>query len=131
MSDIPMSADEQVQIINLEAQRYRAMLEGDVATLSGLCADELVYTHSKGERDDKKSYLSKVCNRFFVYHEIAHPADRVLVVGKVALVTGRMTARVTVAGEACNIDNSYLAVWVKKGRSWRFYAYQPTPRHPE
>src|SRR5271169_985977 len=87
------------EIKALEDRRYRAMLDADIAALDALCSDDLIYTHSKGDHDDKRSYLDKVGSRHFTYLEITHPADRILVVhDAAALVTGRMTAKVSVAG---------------------------------
>ena len=63
------------------------------AVLDKLCSDDLIYTHSKGDRDDKRSYLHKVGFGHFTYLEITHPADRILVAHGAALVTGRMTTR--------------------------------------
>ena len=97
------------EIKALEERRYRAMIAGDAAVLDELCSDDLIYTHSKGDHDDKRSYLHKVGSRYFTYLEITHLADRILVVDSVALVTGRMTARVSVAGTIVHIDNRYLA----------------------
>lgn len=123
-----MFDNDQRTILDLEDRRYEAMLSGDVAQLSELCSARLSYTHSRGERDDKKSYLEKVAAGFFVYHEIAHPADNVILAGDAALVTGRMTARVSVSGAVRHIDNSYLAAWLREdGGAWRLVAYQPTP----
>ena len=103
------------------------MLEGDVVVLGEICSDNLIYTHSKGDYDDKRSYLHKVGSRYFTYHEITHPADRILIVDGAALVTGRMTAKVSVLGEVKHIDNRYLAVWAREHGNWKFVAYQPTP----
>ena len=111
----------------LENKRYRAMIAGDVAVLDDLCSDDLIYTHSKADYDDKQSYLHKVGTRYFTYLEITHPADRILVVNGAALVTGRMTAKVLVAGTIVQVDNRYLAVWVREQGAWKFVAYQPTP----
>jgi hypothetical protein len=105
------------------------MLAGDAAVLDDLCSDDLIYTHSKADYDDKRSYLRQVGARYFTYLEITHPADRILVVDSAALVTGRMTAEVLVAGTIVHIDNRYLAVWGREGGAWRFVAYQPTPDH--
>jgi hypothetical protein len=102
------------EIKALEERRYRAMIAGDAAVLDELCSDNLIYTHSKGDHDDKRSYLHKVGSRYFTYLEITHLADRILVVDSAALVTGRMTARVSVAGTIVHIDNRYLAVWVQR-----------------
>jgi ketosteroid isomerase-like protein len=115
------------EIEALEDRRYRAMIDGDTAVLDELCSDDLIYTHSKGDHDDKRSYLHKVGSRYFTYIEITHPADRVLIVGGAALVTGRMTAKVSVVGRVVHIDNRYLAVWVREHGGWKFVAYQPTP----
>jgi Domain of unknown function (DUF4440) len=86
------------EIKALEDRRYRAMLAGDIAVLDELCSDDLIYTHSKADFDDKQSYLHKVGARYFTYLEITHSADRILVVDGAALVTGRMTANVSVVG---------------------------------
>jgi hypothetical protein len=103
-------------------------IDGDTAVLDALCSDELIYTHSKGDHDDKRSYLHKVGSRHFTYLEITHPADRILVVDGAAIVTGRMTAKVSVAGRGIvHVDNRYLAVWVREHGGWKFVAYQPTP----
>jgi hypothetical protein len=116
------------EIKTLEDRRYRAMLDADVDVLNALCSDDLIYTHSKGNHDDKGSYLDKVGSRHFNYLAITHPADRILVVDGAALVTGRMTADVEVAGRGIvHVDNRYLAVWLRERGGWKFVAYQPTP----
>jgi hypothetical protein len=48
------------EIKALEDRRYRAMIAGDTAVLDELCSDDLIYTHSKADHDDKASYLQKV-----------------------------------------------------------------------
>jgi hypothetical protein len=103
------------------------MIVGDIAVLDEFCSDDLIYTQSKCDHDDKLSYLHKFGFRYFTYLEITHPADRILVVDGAALVTGRMTAKVSQAGTIVHIDNRYLAVWVREHGAWKFVAYQPTP----
>jgi Domain of unknown function (DUF4440) len=115
------------EIKALEDRRYRAMLAGDTAALDELCSADLIYTHSKADYDDKPSYLHKVGTRYFAYLEITHRADRILVVDGAALVTGRMTANVSVEGTIVHVNNRYLAVWVREQGAWKFVAYQPTP----
>jgi hypothetical protein len=41
------------------------MLAGDAAVLDDLCSDDLIYTHSKADYDDKRSYLHQVGTRYF------------------------------------------------------------------
>ena len=45
------AAIEEIKV--LEDRRYRAMLAGDTAVLDELCSDDLIYTHSKADYDDK------------------------------------------------------------------------------
>ncbi len=115
------------EILELETRRYAAMQAGDVAALRDLLADDLVYTHSFGDRDSKTSYLDKVAAGVFRYGEIRRSEEQVLIHGDSATVVGRMGADVHVAGTLRRLDNRFLAIWVKQGGRWQFLAYQPTP----
>src|ERR1700735_4309012 len=57
-------------LIDPTALRYSAILAVDMAVLDELCSDDLIYTHSKADYDDKRSYLHKVGSRYFIYLEI-------------------------------------------------------------
>jgi hypothetical protein len=53
--------------------------------------------------------------------------ERVDVLGDSAVVVGRMTADLTVAGTAKTIDNLALAVWTRAEGEWQLIAYASTP----
>jgi uncharacterized protein DUF4440 len=117
-------------LLSFTANPIRLFLNTTVrytAMLAELCWDDLIYTHSKADHDDKASCLRKVGTRYFTYLEITHPADRILVVDSAALVTGRMTAKVLVEDTIVHVDDRHLAVWVREYGAWKFIAYQPTP----
>jgi hypothetical protein len=113
-------------VLAAEDRRYRAMQDGDLATLEQMCADELSYAHSSGARDTKDEYLAKVRSGYYVYQRIDHPVERVEVVGDAAIVVGRMTADLLVGGTPKSIDNLALAVWTRASGEWRLLAYAPT-----
>jgi Domain of unknown function (DUF4440) len=113
-------------VLAAEDRRYRAMQDGDLATLEQMCADELSYAHSSGARDTKDEYLAKVRSGYYVYQRIDHPVERVEVVGDAAIVVGRMTADLLVDGIPKTIDNLALAVWTRASGDWRLLAYAPT-----
>jgi ketosteroid isomerase-like protein len=115
------------EIRTLEDRRYKAMLGGDIVTLSDILSDDLIYSHSRGERDNKADYIRKVKEGIFRYVEISHPIDRIAIFGDSAVVWGRMMAHAIVAEETKELNNAFLAVWVKQSGRWRFVAYQPTP----
>ena len=60
VNHMPKNEAAIAEIKALEDRRYRAMLAGDMAVLDELCLDDLIYTHSKADSDDKRSYLHKV-----------------------------------------------------------------------
>lgn len=120
-------SSQEMEIRALEDRRYAAMLAGDVQTLADLCSDAMIYTHSRGDRDTRASYLARVAEKFFVYHEIDHPVEKIVLGSDSALVFGAMRARARVNGEERTLNNSCLAVWVREAGAWKFAAFQPTP----
>lgn len=103
------------------------MIDHDVETLDQLCAPELVYTHSRGERDTKESYLDRVRAGFVRYGHIDHPIEKIVVADDFALVWGEMHATAWIGDEQRILANSALAVWIRIEGRWRLAGYQPTP----
>ena len=116
------------EITALEEKRFRLMLVKDADTLEELLDEALVYTHSFGDRDTRESYLQKFREDFFDYHRIDHRIDGIVTRGNAAIVTGFMSAQVTVGGQQRTIENVYTAVWGREvGMPWQLVAFQPTP----
>ena len=76
--------------VELEEQRYRAMLDADVATLDRLLDDGLTYTHSSGVVDTKTTYLAGVRDKTWEYKNISREHERVIDRGSCALVFCRL-----------------------------------------
>lgn len=110
-----------------EDRRYRAVVDGDLAVLEELFADELSYAHSSGDVDTRETYLEKLRTRYYVYRRIDHPVDRVVLVGDCALVVGRMVADLEVQGRPKQLDQLALAVWTRARGPWQLLAFAPTP----
>jgi ketosteroid isomerase-like protein len=124
---MPAMTTTEDDVLAADELRYRAMVDGDLATLDQLCAEELSYAHSNGARDTKAEYFAKLRSGYYVYHRIDHPVERVAVTGETAVVIGRMTADIHAGGVAKTIDNLALAVWTRASGSWQLLAYAPTP----
>jgi hypothetical protein len=115
------------QISALEARRYQAMTDADIATLDELFSADLVYTHSDATADSKQSYLDRVATGFFRYGPMTHPEHSIVVRGDCALVFHDMRGEVLVNGETTRVLNSRsLAVWVREDGNWALLAFQPT-----
>ena len=118
--------DAKRTVLDLETQRYAAMVRSDVHTLARMFADELVYSHSDGGRDTKGSLLEKIVSGYLTYFAIDNPDQEVTIIDRTAVVTGRMVAHLNVDGAARRLNNRCLSVWVLRGGDWLFLAYQPT-----
>jgi ketosteroid isomerase-like protein len=114
-------------IRQLEDQRYRAMCEGDVATLEKLLADSLVYTHSYGGSDDKASYLDGVRTNKWVYRRIERPKENIQLHGDCAVVTGQVRIELVSDGKPKTLQSAYTNVWIKGPTGWQMVAWQSTP----
>ena len=128
--DSVMTADDDVtakQISALEARRYQAMTDADIATLDELFSADMVYTHSDASADSKQSYLDRLANGYFRYGPMTHPEHSIVVHGDCALVFHDMRGEVLVDGQTKRALNSRsLAVWVREAGNWALLAFQPT-----
>jgi len=113
-------------ISELEARRYKAMTEADIATLEELFSPDMVYTHSDASSDSKETYLGKLASGHFDYGPIEHPEHSIVVRGDCALVFHDMRGEVLVAGQPRALNSRSLAVWVWENERWVLVAYQPT-----
>jgi hypothetical protein len=103
------------------------MIDSDIDTLDELCSPLLIYTHSRGERDTKESYLAAVRSGHIRYEHIDHPIEKVVVGDGCALVWGEMHATAWIGHEKRTLANSAFAVWMRTDGAWRLAGYQPTP----
>jgi len=118
---------DEASIRQLEDQRYRAMCEGDIATLEKLLADSLVYTHSYGGSDGKASYLEGVRTNKWVYRRIERPKENIQLHGDCAVVTGQVRIELVSEVKAKTLQNDYTNVWIKGPKGWQMVAWQSTP----
>jgi ketosteroid isomerase-like protein len=114
------------RISELEARRYQAMTDADVATLRELFSPSLVYTHSDASSDGKQSYLDRIATGDLDYGPIDHPETSVVVHGDCAIVVGDMRGEVHIGGQLRALNSRALAVWVREGDNWLLLAWQPT-----
>lgn len=114
-------------IRRLEDERFRAMCEGDVATLNRLLADSLVYTHSYGGADSKASYLDGIRAKKWQYRKIERPKEDIQLHGDCAVVTGQVRIELLSEGKPKTLNSAYTNVWIKGPKGWQMVAWQSTP----
>ena len=110
-----------------EDRRYAAMIAKDVAALEELLAEELVYTHSTGLVDSKRSYIDAIAARRFDYRGAKRLEENVVDHGDAALVTGQVEIEAVAGGQTINLNARFTVLYVRQDGSWRFAAWQSTP----
>ena len=115
-----------------EEQRRQAMLGGDIAALEALLSEGLVYVHSTGGRDTKTTYLDKLASGNLKYLSLSFEDLQVHGAGPVHVVTGRMSAEVSIGGQSKAVRSLFLTVWMPEPGAdgqqvMRMLAYQGAP----
>lgn len=124
--------DLSTEIMACEQARCAALLDRDVAALSNLLSDRLVFTHANALSEGKDAIVAKMKAGSLVYRSLDVTDQQVIDLGDTALLLSRLTALVTVGATDKRIDNRTLSVWTREEGHWRLISYHPTPiRSPD
>lgn len=107
-------------------RRREAMISGDAKTLNRLLAEELIWTHSSGRQDDKRSFLEKIAARTADYRLLEVTDDHVSQYGAIMIHRGNLSGRVVVDGREKTLSNRFLGVWRWSGERFELLAWQST-----
>lgn len=119
-----LAQSPQEQISQLEKKRFTAMVDADEKTLQSLLSDQLSYTHSDGKVDDKAGYIASVMNGTMDYQEIAVLEEKITVIQKTAVVSGKAKVRAVRNGQPLNLTLRYTDVYVRDQGKWHMLAWQ-------
>ena len=122
--------DIEQQILQLEQQRMRAMMDADAETLNRVLADDLTYIHTNAALDSKESFIGALSSGALNYESIASTDAQVRVYGDTAVVTGNGDVRVTSNGRRNRFSIRYTDVYAQRDGRWQMVAWQAT-RMPE
>lgn len=115
------------QIEKLDAERTRAAIAKDAATLSRLIGDDLRYIHSSATDENKALYIERVTTGHYDYKKLETVKRDFRVIGDTVLVNGDIRIELLLKGAPKSILSRYLQVWAKRGDSWQMVAWQSTP----
>lgn len=114
------------RILSLEKEWVTAVTGGDEKALERLFSEDLTYTHSNGNTDNKKEYIANLKSGKLKYLSISASSEKVRDYGSTAIYTCRCKISVLSAGQAVAFDGIVIHVWVRIGGSWRLAAHQST-----
>ena len=113
-------------ILSAEADRYRAMVDGDVDALRSMCDPALRYVMTTGEVETLESWLEKIKERRYRYDRIEHPVERVEIRSDLAVVSGRMHMSGEADGALVTLSTLTTAVLTRGVSSWRLLFFHAT-----
>lgn len=120
-------------LLALEDARCRAIVEQRYERLSELLSDRLIHTHTRGNHDDKASYMAFVSG-VIESLELRREDLRVIPLGDAAAVMhGKQVNRVRKRGttEEVRVESTVTQTWAKEADGqWRVVAFQATSLGP-
>jgi hypothetical protein len=128
MSAVPAfaGADEDAVLKNVEAFRV-AQAAGNAEGLASLLADELSYSHSLGQLDDKAKLLDGVAKANYKWTMLEYKNPTVRVVGPAAIVRFNFVGEQEFTdGKKTPQNLSILMNWQKQGSDWKLLSRAAT-----
>ena len=119
-------ADTAETVIALDAERMRATVAKDVATLRKVIGDELVYTHSSARLDTKESLIGNMESGTAVYTTLEPSNVKAQVFGGTAILTGEAQIGVTSNGVPMSFAVRFTDVWVRRAGAWQMVNWHST-----
>ena len=114
------------KIIDLDRQRMTAMAKKDVATLTKILSDDLIYTHSSARMDTKKSLIGAMESGATVYTSV-EPSDVVAQdLGDAVVLTGIAAISVNSGSNPNSFRVRFTDVYANKGGQWQMVTWQST-----
>ena len=103
-----------------------AIVAKDGAALERILGDGLIYAHSTGVIDNKKTYIAKVTSGKQLYKGAEHKDDTIKIYGSTAIVHSHM--RMHGINQNGNFDDQLMVLhtWIKTAAGWQLVAHQTT-----
>ena len=76
------------EILQIEEQRYQAMMEGDFTLLDAILSDDLIFTHANGTVESKRKFLGALQSGDLKYVSIRTEDVNVRAYGSSCILTG-------------------------------------------
>jgi hypothetical protein len=114
------------EIATADANRYAALVAGDLAAVARYLGDELTYTHSSSVVDTKEAYLDALRSGKVVYRQTERSDVKITPYGCVGVMTGRGDFKVTLDGKDIDVPLRFTNVWVMRDGGWQMVAWEAT-----
>jgi len=120
------AAGAEEAVLKADNARFDAMLKADAAALEKLLADELSYTHSNAQVQDKAAFIADIKSGKIKYLTVEATDQKARVFGNMAIVTGGASVHVVQNGNDLTFKIRYTNAHINRGGAWQMVAWQST-----
>ncbi len=116
----------QVRVLQLEKDRFKAMIRKDSLFLSSVLSEELLYIHSNGVQDSKATLIKNIRSGNVEYHSIDLQQADIRTNNQTAWIHGVAKMKVRM-GNAVNLTEMvvrYLDIYQRENGMWKLVAWQ-------
>lgn len=119
-------ADNGQTIIELDRKRMDAMGAKDIAFLSEVLGDDLLYVHSSARLDTKESLIGNMQSGSTVYQSVIPSDVTARDFGDSVVLTGIARIKVNSGGNAMNFGVRFTDIYAKRNGKWQMVVWQST-----
>lgn len=113
-------------ISELDNQRSKALLAGDIDLVETFMGSSLHYVHSSSTDEDLNTYLEKLRNGFYKYLALDCSEQDYRRFGETVIVNGIIHVHVIANGADKDFNARYTQIWVTEDSAWKMVGWQTT-----
>jgi ketosteroid isomerase-like protein len=117
-------------LLQVERDRFAAMVSGDLEVLEEILSDDLVYTHSSGISESKTEFLQLLQSGDLRYDSIRPLTLNIRVKRGWAVVNGTLKIKARAFQQSVQATMAYTAVYERQRGRWRLVSWQSTVVRP-
>ena len=116
----------EITILQLEKDRFKAMINRDSAFMVKVFATDLLYIHSNGMQDSKETLIQNIMNHYLEYISVELTQADVRTTSQFAWVHGAAKIKVRNGKDSPEVEMSirYLDIYKKEDGDWKLVAWQ-------
>ena len=123
-AQIQAQTTDEKAVFDTENRRFAAQVSKDVAVLEETLAPDMVYVHSTGVVDNKKSYINAIRSGKSNYTAVEPQEQTVRLYGNTAIVNGVCAVKMNNDNRPTEFKLRYTSVYLKNSRQWQLVSYQ-------
>jgi ketosteroid isomerase-like protein len=116
-------AKTEEEVLKVEREKDQAMQKGDLATLTRVYADDLIFVNPRGEVLSKAQRLADVRPGSLDYQDFKREDYTLHVYGNTVVLTGVSKSVLHNHGKLIRTPRQFMQVYVKEGGQWRMVAH--------